>query len=73
MKDCKGYNIVFFEGTMNILNELEKRPFVSLMALLGFSLLIKAVLIYQAEIINNDGIVFTSAARELFRGNIVAY
>ena len=72
MKDSQGYNAVFFERIMNILSELEKRPFVSLMALLGFSLLIKAVLIYQADIINTDGIVFTSAARELFRGDIVA-
>ena len=57
---------------MNILNELEKRPLAFFMGLLTLSLLIKSVMIYQADIINTDGPYFIATARELFQGNIVA-
>ena len=57
---------------MNILDELEKRPFAFFIGLLIVSLMIKSVLIYQADIINRDGTYFIANARELFQGNIVA-
>ncbi|MEN8730736.1 MAG: glycosyltransferase family 39 protein [Desulfuromonadales bacterium] len=44
----------------------------ALLVVLGFSLIIKALMIYQVEIINPDGIRYINSAHELFRGNISA-
>lgn len=53
-------------------SKLEKNDLVLLGVLLGFSLLIKVVLVYQADIINDDGIRYINSAHELFRGNFAA-
>ncbi len=52
--------------------KMEERPMFCLIVLLGFSLLIKAVMIYQADILNRDAIRYINSAHELFQGNIAA-
>ena len=51
---------------------IEERPYILLAILLGISLFIKAVLIYQTDIINPDGIRYINSAHEFFQGNIAA-
>jgi hypothetical protein len=54
----------------NLLSRFADRPLLSLVVLLGISFFIKALLIYQVEIINSDGIRYINSARELFQGDI---
>ena len=56
----------------SLLSRFEARPYLSLVILLGISFVVKALLIGQAEIINNDGIRYINSAHELFQGNISA-
>lgn len=54
------------------LASLEDRPFLAMVLLLGGSIVIKALLIFQVDIINTDGIRYINSAHELFQGNIAA-
>ncbi len=51
---------------------IDTHPKISLVLLLVFSLFIKSYLIYQAQIINPDGIRYINSANEMFQGNIAA-
>lgn len=64
--------LIRFKKNVSRLALLEEHPFLPLLFILGLSILIKAVLIFQADIINDDGIRYVNAAHELFQGNIAA-
>ncbi len=58
------------DSVRNKFSIIEERPYILLAILLGISLLIKAVLIYQTDIINPDGIRYINSSHEFFQGNI---
>lgn len=58
--------------TSKMLLGVEENPSLALAILLGGSLLIKALLIFQTDIINTDGVRYINSAHQLFQGNFAA-